>query len=246
MDLEIAYVYKYPVRKSRDDIDFWFIRQGGVYHKYTSDPRKNHWLLVFPNAESFSPGEVVDAFTAGKHPLAPHLAFHFAHLGQWRWYMADFHAKVETAVSEKPIFPVQNQTKSAFDKAKTLMNVEIEAKSSFVEMYGQISSLRFVETKLKPLVPIFAAHNRVLAKLRTWNHDLRNQQQISEPLARDFSSQIDNHEAKLQVLEQNVQFLLSRTASIIQMVSTKPQVPRQICLSATNAVNLARHRTPLA
>jgi hypothetical protein len=105
------------------------------------------------------------------------------------------------------------------------MNVEIEARLSFVEMYRQVSSLRFVETKLKPLVPIFAAHNRMLGKLRTWNHVLRNKQQIGEPLARDFSSQLDNHEAKLQALEQNVQFLLSRTSSIIQMVSTETNLP---------------------
>lgn len=104
------------------------------------------------------------------------------------------------------------------------MNVEIETKSSFVEMYGQISGLRFIETKLKPLVPIFAAHDRVLARLRKWNHDLQSRQHISNPLARNFSSQLDNKEAKLQALEQNVQFLLSRTSSIIQMVSIDPEV----------------------
>lgn len=99
------------------------------------------------------------------------------------------------------MIPVQIDAKSTIHKANTLMNVEIEARSKFVEMYGQISSLRFVKTKLKPLVPIFATHRRVLSRVRTWNHDLRNQQQISEPLARDFSSQLDNHEAKLQALE---------------------------------------------
>ena len=113
------------------------------------------------------------------------------------------------------------------------MNVEIEARLNFVEMYRQVSGLRFVETNLKPLVPIFAAHNRMLAKLRTWNHDFQCTQQISAPLAQDFSSQLDNHEAKLQALEQNVQFLLSRTASVIQMVSTELQTPDQVFCSLT-------------
>lgn len=113
------------------------------------------------------------------------------------------------------------------------MNVEIEARLDFVEMYRQMSGLRFVETNLKPLVPIFAAHNRVLAKLRTWNHDFQCTQQISASLAQDFSSELDNQEAKLQALEQNVQFLLSRTASVIQMVSTELQTPDRVFFSLT-------------
>lgn len=116
------------------------------------------------------------------------------------------------------------------------MNVEIEARLDFIEMYRQMSGLRFVETNLKPLVPIFAAHNRVLAKLRTWNHDFQCMQKISASLAQDFSSQLDNHEAKLQALEHNVQFLLSRTASVIQMVSTELQTPDQIFCSLTKGL----------
>lgn len=115
------------------------------------------------------------------------------------------------------------------------MNVEIEARLDFVEMYRQVSGLRFIETNLKPLVPIFAAHNRVLAKLRTWNHDFQCMQQISEPLAKDFASQLDNHEAKLQALEQNVQFLLSRTASVIQMVSIELQIPDEVFCPLTKS-----------
>lgn len=97
---ETAYVFKYPVRKVCEGLEFWFIRQGGIYHKYASDSQKNTWLLIFPNADSLSPEAAVDIMTADKHPLAPHLALHFSHLVQWRWYMADFHAKLETAVSD--------------------------------------------------------------------------------------------------------------------------------------------------
>jgi hypothetical protein len=98
-------VLKYPVRKTRDHLNFWFIRQSGVYHKYASDPRLNHWLLIFPNAESYSASDVANIMTDEEHPLGPHLALHFSHIIQWRWYMADFHGKVEAAVSEEPVTP---------------------------------------------------------------------------------------------------------------------------------------------
>lgn len=107
------------MRKTRDDVDFWFIRQGGVYHKYASDPRTNHWLLIFPNAESFSAEEVVDILKDEEHPLAPHLALHFSHLIQWRWYMAAFHEKVEMTVSEQLVTAAsEDETESAVYRQK--------------------------------------------------------------------------------------------------------------------------------
>lgn len=109
------------------------------------------------------------------------------------------------------------------------MNVEIEVRLDFVEMYKQVSSLRFIETSLRPLVPIFAAYKRLLAKLSTLDHSLRSSDKIKERVADDFVSLLDNYDAQLQALEQNVLFLLGRVSSIIQMASTRAQYIHTPC-----------------
>lgn len=99
------------------------------------------------------------------------------------------------------------------------MNVEIELHLDFVEMYKQVSGLRFIETSLRPLVPILAAYQRVLAKLVMLNQTLHKSGKIDASMAESFTSLLENHDAKLQVLDHQVQFLLVRVSSIIQMVS---------------------------
>lgn len=95
----MAYVLKYPVKKVPGDQTSWVIRQAGVYHKHDSGLQTNTWLLVFPNRESFSAGQTIDAMSRENHPLGAHVALHFTHLPRWRWYMADFQKRFEEAVS---------------------------------------------------------------------------------------------------------------------------------------------------
>ena len=45
-------------------------------------------MLLYPNHKAYDPDEIVNKVKA-RHPLQPHLGFHFAHFDQWRWYMAD-------------------------------------------------------------------------------------------------------------------------------------------------------------
>lgn len=97
--LEIAYMFKYPVQKTPGNPKTWEIRQSGVYHKQELGLQANTWLLIFPNRESFSPTKIADTMTKSRHPLDAHIEYHFAHLRQWRWYMADLEKEFEKAVS---------------------------------------------------------------------------------------------------------------------------------------------------
>lgn len=88
-------------------------------------------------------------------------------------------------------------------------------------MYRHLSGLRFVETRISPLLPIFGAHNRILLKLRSWNGELFNLGQVDKASAKEFHAVLGSHEATLQALEANVKFLVSRVVSTVQMVSTR-------------------------
>lgn len=97
--------------------------------------------------------------------------------------MAAFHGEVERAVSKQLVTAEsEDETESVYIDNYSDERGN-ETKTRFVEMHGQISGLQFVETKLKPLVPILAAHNRILARLRIWNADLQSNQHISNQLA---------------------------------------------------------------
>lgn len=100
--------------------------------------------------------------------------------------------------------------------------MEIERRLDFAETYRQLSGPRFVEASLAPLTPILGSYGRVLRRLGAWNGELLRLGEIDEPSAREFGAVLGNHEGKLQALEANVKFLLSRVSSTIQMVRTCP------------------------
>lgn len=87
-------------------------------------------------------------------------------------------------------------------------------------MYERISSLRFIETQLSPLLPIFAAQRQFLAFLSQLNGELECRGDISQAVARDFAVTLDSLEARVQSFESYTKFLLARVNSTIQMVSS--------------------------
>lgn len=101
--LELAYVFKYPVKKKLHDQTIWVIRQAGVYNKQNMESGANTWLFILPNRESVSTEAITNIVHAGKHhPLMSHVETHFRHLTQWRWYMVDceesFHESVRVFI----------------------------------------------------------------------------------------------------------------------------------------------------
>ncbi|KPM46478.1 hypothetical protein AK830_g231 [Neonectria ditissima] len=198
---EMSYVFKYPEQKALDEgKSAWVIRQIGLYHQYSISLEKNSWLIVFPNHHSYSLEQVADIMAPNKHPLQPHISFQFAYLRNWRWYMADL--------------------EKSFQKlSMDVLHVEIEENMEFEDMYYQLSGLRSIEKKLSPLVPIFAAYERMINELRSANKDLRSRGQITRESAGDFVATLDNLAVKVQTLTANVNYLLSRVASTIQTAS---------------------------
>lgn len=99
------------------------------------------------------------------------------------------------------------------------MNVEINESLSFEDMYNQLSSLRFVETRLSPLVPIFCAHQRIISKLKEFNDQFVRSGKVDAERGHDFMATLSNIEPQVQTLDANAKFLLTRISSAIQMVS---------------------------
>lgn len=89
---------------------------------------------------------------------------------------------------------------------------------NFEAIYDQLSSLRLVQTKLSPLVPIFAAHQRIIARLRLMNEELQNCGQVDLEQGSDFVASLDNFEVKVETLAANIKYLLSHVGNTIQMV----------------------------
>lgn len=105
-----------------------------------------------------------------------------------------------------------------------MLNVEIEEGLDFVDMYDQLSGLRFVETSISCLLPIFAGHQRTLRRLKQWNDILVESDRVGRSTALEFSIDIESLEAITQGFESNARFLLSRCVSTIQMVSSSSNI----------------------
>ncbi|KAI0136669.1 hypothetical protein BJ170DRAFT_24585 [Xylariales sp. AK1849] len=198
---EISYVFKYPDTKLNDEGDvIWVIRQIGLYHRYELSDQKNTWLMVFPNHQCSSPEEISKLMGQGGHPLCPHVQFLLYRLRSWRWYMDDFEKRYQKS-------------------AATVLNVEIEEPLDFTDMYVQLSSLRYVETNISCLLPIFAAYRRVLNRLKQWNETLALTGEADRDAAVEFQTTLESLEAGIEAFETNAMFLLARIASAVQMAS---------------------------
>lgn len=99
-----------------------------------------------------------------------------------------------------------------------ILNVEIEETLDFKTTYDQLSSLRYIETRLSPLEPILSSYERVFNELGFSNAELRERRRISEESANEFSATLRNLLIQNQALMSNVKHLLSRVHSTIQAV----------------------------
>lgn len=196
---EISYVFKYPEMKRGEKKHMWVIRQNGVYHQYDRHSGQSTWMLLLPNHESYNRDKILENMS-GLHPLQPHLGFHFAYFDRWRWYMLDLE-------------------KEFHDLADDILNLEIEEGIDFTTMYDQMSTLRYIQKRLSPLVPILASHQRVLGVLQRTNGHLANQGGITPEMSDEFAVAIDSLHTRVHTLESNVQYLLSRILSTIETAS---------------------------
>ncbi|KAH8652902.1 hypothetical protein BGZ61DRAFT_575095 [Ilyonectria robusta] len=198
---ETSYIFKYPERKALGKGNVtWVIRQIGLYHQYSLESEKNTWLLIFPNRQSYSLDRVTEIMDLDEHPLQPHLCWQSAHIQNWRWYMVDLE-------------------KEFHELAMDILNVEIEETLDFKTTYDQLSSLRYIETRLSPLEPILSSYERVFNELGFSNAELRERRRISEESANEFSATLRNLLIQNQALMSNVKHLLSRVHSTIQAAS---------------------------
>jgi hypothetical protein len=96
--IEVCYIFKYPHLKRFEETTSWVIRQAGVYQQYDARTARSTWLLILSNHESYSEESISGIITSEKHPLYPHICFHFEHLDSWRWFMADFETEFHDLV----------------------------------------------------------------------------------------------------------------------------------------------------
>lgn len=85
-------------------------------------------------------------------------------------------------------------------------------------MYEQMSSLRYIEKRLSPLLPIFEAHRQFLGMLQRMNCQLAAHGNLSQELGSEFAVALDSFHIRVQSFESNANFLLARIASTIQTV----------------------------
>lgn len=85
-------------------------------------------------------------------------------------------------------------------------------------MYEQMSTLRYIEKRLSPLIPIFAAHHRVLSMLKRMNGHLLSRGEVSQSVGSEFAVDLESLHAKVQSFDSNARYLLSRITGTIQMV----------------------------
>jgi len=85
-------------------------------------------------------------------------------------------------------------------------------------MYDQMSRLRYIETRLSPLLPILAAHFRVLGVLRRLNGHLVARDGITQDVSAEYVVSLDSLDAKVQSFEANARYMLARISSTIQTV----------------------------
>ncbi|KAI0867740.1 hypothetical protein GGS24DRAFT_495100 [Hypoxylon argillaceum] len=198
---ELTYIFKYAEqKKSHNEEIKWVIRKMGIYHKFCAGSNRNVWLLIYPEPVT-SHEEVMFNFTSAiHHPLYPHVSFLSGRAQKWRWYLEDLEEQFR-------------------EHARCVLNVEIEERLRFVEMYEELSALRFVASSLAPLIPILASYHQVLRRLETMNQHLHRYDHIGEKESREFSTLIGNMEDRVQSFELNTKHLLSRVASTIQMAS---------------------------
>jgi hypothetical protein len=96
--------------------------------------------------------------------------------------------------------------------------VEIERELDFIDMYEQLSELRFVEENIVCLQPILAGKARIFARLKQWNNTLAQIGEVDAEAAHVFETSIESLEAMIEALQANASFLLSRISSAVQMV----------------------------
>ncbi|ETS78430.1 hypothetical protein PFICI_10492 [Pestalotiopsis fici W106-1] len=198
---ELSYIIKYAETKVCDaEKTDWVIRQIGMYQHFNSKTRSTVWMVILPNQESYCPDTMCNIFGLVKHPLCPHIDNLFNHLDNWRWYMADHEQRFQ-------------------DLAESVMNVEIEETLDFVAMYDQLSGLRYVQSRIAPLIPIFAGYHQILQRLRIFNEQLLASGYVVKDDSHSFTSSLEDITSKVQSFEVNAQFLLSRVAHTIQMAS---------------------------
>ncbi|KAI1344880.1 hypothetical protein F5Y15DRAFT_363995 [Xylariaceae sp. FL0016] len=198
--LEMSYVFKYPEKKLHDGEELWVIRQTGVFQQFDTISRKATWLLVLPNPKAYPTEKAEQVMIESQHPLHPHSCFLLEHIPKWRWYIFRFEKEFQ-------------------DLAEEILNVEIERQLDFSETYKHISGLRFIETNISPLIPIFAAQKQVVRHLRSSNNELSMRGDIDKDQSRDFNASLDDVAARLSSFEMNAEFLLSRIKSTTQMAS---------------------------
>ncbi|KAF7536280.1 hypothetical protein G7054_g4650 [Neopestalotiopsis clavispora] len=198
---ELSYVFKYAEMKTYGiKRTGWVIRQTGLYQRVNSKTDSTVWMVIFPNQDPYCQEIMSHMLELGPHPLYAHIAIFSRHLDNWRWYMADHEQEFR-------------------DLAKSVLNVEVEETLDFVDMYDQLSGLRYVQSRIAPLIPIFAGYHQIVARLAIMNEYYLADGHISKDSSHSFTASLEDITSKVQSFEVNAQFLLERVANTIQMAS---------------------------
>lgn len=205
--LEVAYIFKYPEEKDVSDDpkkDPWSIRQTGVYQRYAIKSQQSTWILLHPVKDSIAHTRLTTSLNSmsncaelHRHPLQLHNFLISTYLRKWRDYMLYY---------EKQLLPLSNTTMSTWIDESLRVN------------HQTLTSVRFIENRIYPLLAIFASLSKTLTTLEKLNKTIqaRSAEQTETNAISDI---LENHRNQIDAYTENAKFLLKRSGSTAQQLS---------------------------
>ncbi|KAE8550354.1 hypothetical protein EYB25_006580 [Talaromyces marneffei] len=218
---ELGYIFKYPEIKCIDETtgaERWSIRQTGVYQRVgtTNRDKDSVFILLHPQYSSAlqrsleatlvhgdsipitqsvgGHGDLMMITKKNASPLALHLYILGTYMYNWRAYM-------------------KNEEKLLIKTSYQALSIDITEDLPFDDLYESLSSLHNLETRLAPLRSIFPATKRILQLLIKLNNAYAHPDKVY------INERLDNMEEMINSFDDNLQYLMSRVASICSLLS---------------------------
>ncbi|OCL06730.1 hypothetical protein AOQ84DRAFT_223520 [Glonium stellatum] len=204
---EISYIFKYPERRYKTESEAWSIRQTAVYQAIDHQSKRSCWILLHPEYESKASECLKVALSVDERaaeliaqPLQQHIMLISTYLSNWRGYM-EHHEEELLSIS------------------KDLMGIRFDAPLQATA--DTLTRVRFIESRLLPLPPIFHSYRETFRGLLNFNEMLYTQRSLGSDPKSETVCAIENLNHQTGAYALQADFLLTKAASIAQLLSDK-------------------------
>ncbi|XTI91235.1 hypothetical protein V2W45_1471055 [Cenococcum geophilum] len=205
---EISYTFKYPERRGRPSGEPWSIRQTAVYQGIDHQSKHSCWILLHPKYKSVAGVRLKDALSMDgraqelvAQPLQQHIMLISAYFANWRDYMEHYEEELLSIVS-----------------LNDLNRVEVMG-ASFCAGLDTLTRVRFIESRLLPLPPIFHSYTETLGNLSYFSTILFTEKNIGSDAKSETACILRNLIRQTASYTRNARLLLVKTTSIAQLLS---------------------------